>query len=463
MDVGLITPSTSRVTRAADPGGGPRRPSPSGLELALSHFDQHIGGGRRLRRPRSLLYVALAMVVALMVWMTFASVDRVVRTQGRVIPSGKPQLVQHLEGGIVSRVYVKEGDIVQKGQLLISVSDLLANSSRGEKEARLNGLLARAARQQAEAEGSARFVVPAELNPGSPEVRNESEAFDARQFRLKQTTRVLEEQARQKRQELAEQEARAKGLNEEISVARQQLAVVSGMHSKGAASQLELLEAKARVERLVTQIREAESSKPRLAAAEAELVARLSETVAQFRSDARTGLSDTRVELQRLQQELNAERDRVLRTDVVAPVSGTVNKLLANTVGGVVKPGETLLELTPSDGAVVVEARVSPAERGALRVGQKAIVRVAAFDYTVYGTIAAEVTEISADSLVDERGERYFRVGMLVDEESYRAFGQPLSPGMTLTADAVTGQRTILAYVLSPVRGIASTAFRDSK
>jgi len=148
---------------------------------------------------------------------------------------------------------------------------------------------------------------------------------------------------------------------------------------------------------------------------------------------------------------------------VIAPVAGSVNKLLFNTVGGVVKPGDTLLELTPDDAAVAIESRVSPAERGALQVGQKAIVRVAAFDYTVYGTLAARVTEISADSLIDERGERYFRVGVVVDPQSRRDFGQPLTPGMTVSADAVTGSRTILQYLLSPIRGIGATAFRDHK
>jgi len=147
----------------------------------------------------------------------------------------------------------------------------------------------------------------------------------------------------------------------------------------------------------------------------------------------------------------------------VAPVAGVVNKLLFNTVGGVVKPGDTLMELTPVDDVLVVETRVSPAERGALQTGQKAVVKVAAYDYTTFGTLQGQVSEISADSLVDERGERYFRVGVAVDPASLRQFGQPVTPGMTITADAVTGQRTVLQYLLSPIRGLAATALRDQK
>lgn len=433
------------------------------LQRVLFHFDGQLGAARRLRKPRALLYATSLAAALLLAWTGLASVDRVVRAQGRVIPSGKPQLVQHLEGGIVSQVFVKEGDVVVKGQNLLAVSDLQANASRGEKNARLSGLQARAARLQAEADGAERFSVPSGLDANAPEVRNEGASFQARRARLHQATRVLEEQISQKRQESAEQDARRRGLVGEREVAQQQLALITGLLAKNAGSQLELLEARARVERLGTQIRECETAMPRLASAALELQARLAEAVAQFRSESRGTLADTRVEIQRLQQELNAENDRVKRTMVIAPVAGSVNKLLFNTVGGVVKPGDTLLELTPDDAAVAIESRVSPAERGALQVGQKAIVRVAAFDYTVYGTLAARVTEISADSLIDERGERYFRVGVVVDPQSRRDFGQPLTPGMTVSADAVTGSRTILQYLLSPIRGIGATAFRDHK
>ncbi|NDP60443.1 MAG: HlyD family type I secretion periplasmic adaptor subunit, partial [Oxalobacteraceae bacterium] len=322
-------------------------------------------------------------------------------------------------------------------------------------------LKARIARLSAEADGQSQVGVTAGLSPAAAEVLSENETFVARQGRLRQTRRILEEQLTQKRQEAAELDARRKGLAAEAGVARQQLALVGTMMARNAASQFELLEAQARVERLATQIREAETALPRLASAALELQARLAETGAQFRSESQSSLTETKVELQRLEQDMKAEDDRVNRTVVTAPVAGTVNKLLANTVGGVIRPGETLLELTPADGAVVIEARATPAERGPLQVGQRAVVRVAAFDYTVFGTLPARVTEISADSLTDERGERYFRIGLLVDAASQRHFDRPLTPGSAVTADLVTGQRTVAQYLLSPLRGLASTAFRD--
>ena len=444
----------SSLPNPAKPGGAP----PDAWYL---RFDGARYGGRRLRRPRGFIYVIAVLTAALLAWAATATVDRVVRSTGRIVPSGKPQLVQHLEGGIVSRVYAREGDTVQPGDNLVAVSDLAANSLRGEKQARLNGLLARSARLEAEATGAGRFVPPAGLAANSPDVLNEAASFAARQSRLGQGTRVLEEQATQKRQEAAELEARKRGLAAELEVARQQLALVQNMVARQAGSQLELLDARGRVERLTTQIREAEATLPRLASAAIELQARQAESVAQFRSDARTALSEAQVELRRLQEDIKTENDRVRRTVVTAPVGGTVNKVLANTVGGVVKPGETLVEITPTGGALVIEARASPADRGALQTGQTARVRVAAFDYTLYGTLEARITEISADSLQDERGERFFRVALEVDPGSVSSFGESVTPGMTAMADVVTGQRTVLQYLLSPVRGLATTAFRD--
>ncbi|MBZ8141345.1 secretion protein HlyD [Rubrivivax gelatinosus] len=438
-------------------------PSAASVDLLLANFDNTLGQGRRLRRPRAWIYGSAALALALLLWTALAVVDLVVHTTGRIVPSSRQQLVQHLEGGIVSRVFVHEGDVVKAGDALVAVSDLAANSSRGEKAARQAGVIARVARLEAEAGGATNFVPPAGVSLSDPAVRAEAEAFAARTAKLVQSTRVFEQQAAQRRQEAAEAQARARGLRAELEVARSQLALTQGLVARNAGSQSELLEARGRVERLGTQIAETEASLPRLAAAAAELAARIAETAAQFRSEARTTLSDARVELRRMEEELKTEDDRVRRTVVTAPVAGTVNKLLANTVGGVVKPGETLLELTPSDEALVIETRASPAERGTLRVDLPAKVRVAAYDYTVYGSLQARITEISADSLADERGERYFRVMATVDPDSARRFQWPLSPGMTVSADVVTGQRTVLQYLLSPIRGLAATALRDRK
>lgn len=447
------------MSPASAPPHAPAQP----LDFFLTQLDKGVGASRRLRWPRVMVYSAALLFGGLVYWTFWARVDQVVHTQGRIIPSAHQQLVQHLEGGIVSKVYVREGMSVKAGDPLVAVSDLQANSSRGEKAARQAGLAARAARLQAEAEGQSRYTPPSGLDANDPAVRAEADAFVARANKVAQSSKVLEEQAEQRRQEAAEAAVRAKGLRAELEVARAQQTLAQNLVARNAGSQSELLDARSRVERMSTQLAESEAAQPRLAAAAAELRARVSEVKAQFRSEARTALSDTRVELRRMEEDIKTEDDRVRRTVVTAPVAGVVNRLVANTVGGVVKPGETLVELTPEGEAVVIESRATPSERGSLQVGLPTRIKVAAFDYTVYGTLKAKVREISADSLLDERGERYFRVTAVVDPDSVRHFGQALGPGMTVSADMVTGQRTVLQYLLSPVRGLFSNALRDRK
>jgi adhesin transport system membrane fusion protein len=427
----------------------------------LAQFDGSLGQHRRMRLPRLLVGAVALLVCGAVLWALLANVDKVVRVTGRIVPSLKPQIVQHLEGGIVSQVLVREGDSVHAGDKLLEISDLVGSSQQGEKTERRDGLRAKVARLTAEAQGDAQFSPPPGMGSQDQAFRNEWEAFTARQTRKRQSELVLAAQVTQKQQEAAELEARRKGLLAEAEVANQQLTLVKNMISRNAASKLELLEAQARVERLQTQIQESQSSIPRLQAAAAELQARSGESRAQFRSDARSALSEAALELRRVGEEMRSDNDRVSRSAVKAPMDGTVNKLLINTVGGVIRPGETLLEITPQDALVLMEARVPPFERGPLQVGQRAVVRVAAFDYTVFGSLEARITEISSDSLVDERGERYFRVVLRVDAAQVRAFKQPLLPGSSITADLVVGRRTVAQYLLSPLRGLSSTAFRD--
>jgi adhesin transport system membrane fusion protein len=431
------------------------------LSLLARHLAERPGLSRQMRLPRLAVLLCSLLLGGLVAWMALAPLDRLVHLQGRVIPSGKQQLVQHLEGGIVSQVLVREGQAVERGQVLLHVSSEQAQASLGEKQARAAGLRARSARLQAEADGLSAMPARGSADDAA-EWAQQREAFVARQNRLAQALRVLEEQQAQKRQEIVEQASRRRGLAAELETARAQLNLMQTLQQRQAASQMEVLDAKARVERLGTQLAEAEAAIPRLEAAAQELAARAAEQRAQFRSDARTALADVQVELQRLEHDMGADTDRVRRVEVTAPVSGIVNKLFVNTVGGVVRPGETLVELTPLQSGLQIEARVTPAERGPLRVDQRTVVKVAAFDYTVHGTLEGVIREISPDTLIDERGERYFRVAIAVDGSSASRFPQPVSAGMTVTVDAVTGQRTVLQSVLAPVRGLADNALREA-
>ncbi len=424
------------------------------LDDGIAHDDQ-------ARRSRMYVLAIAALIGGLAAWSTVAQIDKVVHAEGRIIPSARSQTIQHLEGGIIAELAVREGDMVKQGQLLVSIDPTRAEATLSERKAKRQGFLARAARLTAEAEGLPAMKLTAETPPDSEVVRAEIAAFTSRRTRLGQEARVLQEQIAQKRAELVEQETRARSLTSEMDVARKQLAVVQGMFSRQSASQMEMLDAQARVQRYETQIQDAQSALPKLRAAIAEIDERIRDAQARFRAEARTDLAQVRSELDRVEQEVRGETDRVARTEIRSPVDGVVNRVYMNTLGGVVKPGDTIVELTPADEKLLIEARVRPADRADLRDGVPAKVRLTAFESSRYGTLPGEVVEVSADTVPDERGERFYRVKVAVDAARSTIPLSQMSPGMTATADLVTGRRTVFDYLVSPLTKFGTRALHD--
>ncbi len=427
-----------------------------GLDEGIAHEDA-------ARRSRWFVSGLLALLIGLFFWAWIAQVDKVVRAEGRIIPSSKSQMIQHLEGGIIAELQVSEGQSVRRGQLLVSIDPTRADATLSERKAKRQGLEARAARLLAEAEGQSSVKLKGTLANAAPVVRAEIDAFESRRERVNQEVRVLQEQIQQKRAELAEQENRQKSLTAEMDVARKQLAVVQQMISRQSASQMELHDAQARVLRYETQIQDSQSAVPKLRAAIAEIGERIRDAAARFRAEARTELAQVRTELDRVEQEVRGESDRVARTEIRSPVDGIVNRVYVNTVGGVVKPGDPIVELTPSDEKILIEGRVRPADRADLHEGIRANVRLSAFESSRYGTLPGQVVEVSADTVPDERGERYFRVKVAVDAGASTVPVNQLSPGMTATADLVTGRRTVMDYLISPLTKFSSRALSEPR
>ena len=432
----------------------------SGLAEGL---DERIAFEDQARRARLVVIGVVLVLAALVWWASVATVDKVVRAEGRIIPSARTQVIQHLEGGIVAEILVREGETVKQGQRLLAIDPTRADATLAERKAKRVGLQARAARLIAEAEGHGSMRVERGTGRDSPVVSAEQDAFLSRRARLDQEIRVLREQQAQKRAELAEQESRKKSLAAEMELARRQLGVVEQMQSRMAASQMELLDAQSRVQRYTTQIQEAESAMPKLRAAIAELDERVRDVSTRFRAEAQTELAQVRNEVERVDQEIRGESDRVARTEIRAPVDGVVNRIYVNTVGGVVRPGDPIAELTPRDEKVVIEGRVRPADRADLREGIRANVRLSAFDHGNFGSLEGMVTEVSADTVPDDKGDRYFRVKVVVAQSNGRIPLHQLSPGMTATADLVTGRRTVLDYLRSPINRFGARALSEPR
>ena len=433
------------------------------MRLIAPRLDRQLGDHSELARPRQFILVTVFLLLCLLVWSWFAQIDMVVRGAGRIVASEHNQIIQHLEGGIVSAILVREGAAVKKGQTLISIADVRANADLGEGNVKILGLRARIARLKAEAGGASSVAMSADLRSDDPAVQSELASFAARQSKLSQELSVLREQSAQRQAEVGEAVSRQKSLVSEFDLAQRQYKLVHGMFERNAASQLEDIQAQSKAQDAQSRLSATNAMIPRLTAAIAEAQAKMGEAASRFRADARSDLTVSENELARLQEEIKSRNDRVSRSEVRAPMDGIVNRVLMNTVGGVVKPGDAIIEMTPTDDKLVIEAKVAPTDRAQLMTGAPARVKVSAYDYGVYGAMKGVVTEVSADTVPEERGERFYRVKIEVTRDPKLDTGLPLMPGMTATADMIVGRRTVWQYLMSPLSRFGQTALREPR
>ena len=414
---------------------------------------------KKLEPDHRLLLALSGLMTCLLVWAVFCPVDQIVRAEGRIIPTGRAQTVQHLEGGIVSQILVREGQMVQSGAVLMRLSDVQANTSVQQGQSRLHVLKAQQARLTAEAMGQAAPEFEADI---PQDIQQEAlSAFRERMSRFQSERQVLNQQHAQRQAELNEALSRIQSVQAELELARKQSNLMEGLYRKGAASQMELLDAQSRTQKLNTAQNDIMASLPRLKAAISELSAKLSESTARFRAEARTELTQVSAEVAKMNLAVDGDTDRLARTEVRAPTSGYINRLNVNTIGGVVKPGEAILEITPTEGHVAVEARVRPNDRASLRAGLDTRVLIGAYDYAVYGALKGRLVEVSADTVPDENGQRYYRVLIQTDKPEGLMASKAILPGMTARADVVLGQRSVLSYLLSPLLRFKQQAFTE--
>lgn len=409
-----------------------------------------------------LLLAMVAFVVAAIVWAGRARVDEVAVGAGRVIPTSQVQVVQNLEGGIVSALMIAEGDLVEAGQVLSRIDDTTFASSFRENRARYLGFLASVARLEAEVEGKP-VMFPADLAEEREVVANERALLDARRAELDASLDVSRRQEEQRRQDLLELQRRITGTDQRLALARQELAIMTPMVEQGVTPRVELL----RVQRLVNELQQdletARISVPKADAALAEAQRRQAERRAAFRSAAQQDLNTQRVQLRALQETLTSVRDRVARTELKSLVRGIVQRVKVNTIGGVIKPGDDLIEIVPLDDALLVEARIRPSDIAFLRPGQSAQVKLTAYDYATYGILPGKLEYISADTIVDEQGQSYYRIRVRTETNHLGTADKPLHiiPGMVAQVDVVTGNKMVLEYLLKPVIRARNNALRE--
>ena len=417
---------------------------------------------RGLESPLLYLGIIVGLIFVLIIWAGVAEIDKVVRVEGKIIPAGRSQQIQHLEGGIIAAISTTEGASVKRGDLLLTIDDTTAGSNLSETEVKLNAQRVRAIRLEAEVKDKDTLVYPPDLAK-LPAAEAERNLFITRKAKLNQELSVHQNVIKQRTVDIDDAADRLKRLTTELATAQQRMDMVQGMAARGAASKMEVLEAQSREQRLKSEIGEVEGAVPKAKAAIDEERARMESARAEFRTQAQNDLVTALAEADRLKQIITAAADRLKRTEIRAPIDGVINHISVNTVGGVVKPGENLIELIPNTSEVLIEAKAQPRDRGFLRSGLSAEIRVSAYDAGEYGLLHGKVTEVSADSMQDGRNDPYYQVNILVDALPPRYAGHAMVPGMTVTADIVTGHRTLLDYLLSPLRKFTYNMFRDPR
>jgi HlyD family type I secretion membrane fusion protein len=320
---------------------------------------------------------------------------------------------------------------------------------------------ARIIRLGAEIDDSEDLVFPQDLVDMIPKIiGREREVFDSRRVTLKAQVGILEDQYKQKSLDLSEAKSRWANTIRERELVNQRVINLRKLNSVGAFSTNDLLDNERSLQQIEQRLSDLVHEIPRDEAMMSEIERRIAEAKSRFRSDAEKERSDTELQIAKLEETISALKDRSARSDVLAPMDGIVNKLHVTTVGGVVKSGEPLVEIVPGDAAVAIEARLQPNDRADVWPGQKAVIKVSAYDYSIYGGLQGKVVDISADALQDEKGQPYFRVRL---EASQRNFGEgkPITPGMLAEVDILTGRRTILESLLRPVKQVQSNALRQ--
>jgi len=401
-------------------------------------------------RARGLLYSMLLILVALFVWAGFAEIDEVARGQGKVIPSSHTQIVQSFDGGVVQEILVREGQVVEQGALLMRIDPTRFISTLRENRAQYLTLQARAARLQALVEGGD-LQMPDVVRESEPRVvKNETILYHSNLNELEQKLSQARQQLTQRRAELNEIQARLAQASRAYELSSQELKVTRPLLGSGAISEVEILRLERDASNAKGEQEQATAQQARIQSSILEAQNKLEEVDLVARNEWRSQLSETLARLSSLSEASTGLADRVKYADIRAPLRGTVQRLLINTEGGVVQPGSEVLEMTPLGDQLLIEAKIPPKDIAFLRPGQQAMVKLTAYDFTVYGGLLGDLEHISADTVTDDQEQTYYIVRVRTRESGFDQ-ALPIIPGMTAQVDIITGKKTVLAYLLKPI------------
>lgn len=404
-------------------------------------------------RLKAVLIFWVVAILGFIVWASFTQIDEIARGTGDIIPSGENQMIQNLEGGIVEELLVEEGDEVQQNQVLLKINNERSKSSFSSNSIKANSLQAKIIRLRAESSGTD-FNDTEKLSSTIPElIENEKSLYITNKEQLNSKLSSLKEKLIQTKNQLKDAQTKKVHLKSSLDLIKQEVRMTKPMVAKGVRSRVDFLKLQREENQISQDYDSAALDVPRLESAIKETQNTIDETTYLFQSDAKTKLNEAVSELRSINANNTALKDQVNRTLVRSPMKGIVQKLYVHTVGGVIKPGENIVEVVPSDQALLVEVKIKPSDIAFIYGGQKAIVKFTAYDFSIYGGLKGKVVLISPDTVKDDKGNTFYTVRIKTDKNHITYAGKSLKiiPGMTVSVDIITGKKSVLDYILKPI------------
>ncbi len=411
---------------------------------------------------RPVARALMVLMTVLVVWSCFATLDEVSTAPGEVVPEGKVKVIQHLEGGVVQDIFVHEGDTVKEGEKLMELALPVSAGNKDELQVRMDGLRVAQARMKAEADGTQPAFPDELVKRRSDLVEAERKNFIARQQNLQATMAVFDEQQRQKALEVQELQAKQRAVQTQLVLLRKKLEMSDSLLKEGLVSKMENNDLQNATQDLEGQLDILKSSVPKAQSMADEAKRRAAEEKIKFVRAAQADVADTELTLARDRELMNQASDQQRRATITSPTDGIVKNLHQNTIGGVVRPGEEIMQVVPMHDQLQIETKLSPADRGYVTVGQPAEVKITAYDYTRYGGLKGTVVQVAPDTTVMSNGQAFYRVIVETEKSSLGPNGTlPITPGMVAMVDIHTGERSVLRYLVTPVLKLKAEAFRE--
>ena len=424
------------------------------------------------RVTNTIFLLVISIFTVLILWAAFADIDELARGNGKVIPTDKIQTVQSLDGGIISEIFIKEGDIVKFDDPLMKIDTTRFQATLEESKQEYLSLLALKTRLEVESTINVNKDLPNLIF--DEKITKDSSRYDINEklllenrFReLKSSINVLESQENQKEQELKEIESTIKKLTDSLGFIEEQRVTIRKLVERGIKSNYDLLDIEKEYNVTKGDLQTARLSVARSNFAITEAKNRIKEKIDTFKAEASRDLQKTTSQINKFEAKMVGDRDKVAKTTITSPVDGIIKQLNFNTIGGVVQSGVDLVEIVPLSDALVVEAKIDPKDIAFINPSQKAIIKVTAYDFSIYGGLEGKIVEISADTIIDKDskdGKSYYRVLVKTDKNYLERKGKklPIIPGMVTTVDIITGKKTILDFLLKPILKVKQESLHE--